>query len=1514
MALYSGTVKLTGIISPYDDTDTYAVFDDIHGRGGYKVVSATTERDDIVSDRRKHGMMVYVTGNSTTYILTGDTNSDWEIYSGGNHTHPASEISSGTFGAGSFTFQNNVYADNLQLTNRLYLNGNGDYDEAVIHFDSGDKKFFLYNTGATEFRVSHDSWFSGDVLSNRHISTYDNTGTTATGTTILSGGAWDFYPAEIVTEDYSWNFIESGLDFRSGILDHTIFWDERTNEYHIIGIRTVSSAASYSENYAHVDLHAATFLHAKTKTFSADTFEEVGIIDSLGGLRTEDKYFDGHIISNVWAPHLIEYDNAYYMFYTGVEFKASDNYRNGPDAKQRNYCAKSHSLTDWSAPEIKFLFDGTAEWSRYAEVASWSYGCRDPYVIFDEVEQRWTTLVSLEVDAAYSDSASNTPAIGMATATTLMGEWNLIDWYRVTEGGDAESPQMFLGEDNNWYLAWTYGPGGGNGFITKFASAATLADTTGFVEIPAMSGMSPATEIIPSPYVDNYWLTTTIDPYVYWSKMVCSNALTFTGGTPDISYTEHTAMTIGYSSTTLESRINLTDTLIGHIGEHNIHYDLVEMDGRFSSSAHTQPASTITSGTFPSTSPYIWNANLYMNYAVLNNDLYINDDDNPEAQILFGSGPAAWIAYNTGHGSVRIGPDTKDTIVYGNLHTGKNLYLGNPVSLGSPSGNDDNIIGSGIWFGSGNTSENITYQTDGISASTSLIVNGIIYSGGVDISTMMGKSTAWFNVMVYGAIADGIIDDITAIQDTIDACAAAGGGYVYLPAGSYYITKELIVNYDYVTIIGDGQATKIITPSTTGRFWIQLSGFTTGVKDLTMVGKVSDTDTTISEAIEISEICDGCVIDNVFFTGDTATNGFTVGIRGRSGATNVHINKCRLNNIRGLASNFGYGIQLAGVSGGTITNNMSRSNAGQGRHHIYISAGCQDLNVDGNVMYGGESTQISMYCTSSQTVQQNIKITNNILIDGNWYGISATDNIVNCDVSDNILYNNAEYAFLIQQISETPTWNNYNKYSNNIVYNCKNEAFWIQGAENIEVVNNKIYNPCWGTPSTQAAILLHEAGRDTGCDNITIHGNTIRGTNHRYAVGLNGNNVEVYGNTFDSGSTSTFSNHDPDRQKLWGNNVTDGPTFMTGTLDPETNVSGYSGTLYQRSNGEVYIKDSGVETTGWLQIPLIDWTNTSETLNTSADVIASRVSVKDHVGIGNNGGYHTGELVHVDAINFFPTISSSDPYYYKGMGIQTTDVNINESITDSGYRVGFDAFIDNIEFSGTLATQYGLWARAGTNGTLPTGTITKAVAVYANTLSGINSTITSLYGIYQEGEDSTKNYFEGDTGIGVDPSGTYTLEVGGDSFIDGGLTATTISADTIYSTDISASGDITGSTMSATTYSGIQHTKSLSVANPTASENITMWRTERDITVNKTNTVIVGSSLPSVTWSIQFNDERNKAGTTMNSGVAGNISVGVEDTSMTDATIPAGYWVWLTTSVASGTLLEFHITITYTDD
>jgi hypothetical protein len=63
--------------------------------------------------------------------------------------------------------------------------------------------------------------------------------------------------------------------------------------------------------------------------------------------------------------------------------------------------------------------------------------------------------------------------------------------------------------------------------------------------------------------------------------------------------------------------------------------------------------------------------------------------------------------------------------------------------------------------------------------------------GDVTVTIPGGAGLDWFNVEDYGAVHDGTTDDTSAIQDAIDACMTAGGGWVYFPNGIYAVEGAL---------------------------------------------------------------------------------------------------------------------------------------------------------------------------------------------------------------------------------------------------------------------------------------------------------------------------------------------------------------------------------------------------------------------------------------------------------------------------------------------------------------------------------------------------------------------------------------------------------------------------------------------------------------------------------------------------------------------------------------------------
>ncbi len=170
-----------------------------------------------------------------------------------------------------------------------------------------------------------------------------------------------------------------------------------------------------------------------------------------------------------------------------------------------------------------------------------------------------------------------------------------------------------------------------------------------------------------------------------------------------------------------------------------------------------------------------------------------------------------------------------------------------PVNQGGTGSTTQNFVTLGGDLGN-------TVSSPTVESIQGVAISGTPSTGEALIAT--GSSTAawssvngttdWFNVVTeYGADPTGTNDSTTALQNALSAASAAGGGTVYVPAGTYKISSELTI-YSGVVLQGSGPDSSIIEQtSTTANGLYALTQRYMAIRDLQILGPNSGSGTGI---------------------------------------------------------------------------------------------------------------------------------------------------------------------------------------------------------------------------------------------------------------------------------------------------------------------------------------------------------------------------------------------------------------------------------------------------------------------------------------------------------------------------------------------------------------------------------------------------------------------------------------------------------------------------------------------
>lgn len=107
-------------------------------------------------------------------------------------------------------------------------------------------------------------------------------------------------------------------------------------------------------------------------------------------------------------------------------------------------------------------------------------------------------------------------------------------------------------------------------------------------------------------------------------------------------------------------------------------------------------------------------------------------------------------------------------------------------------------------------------------------------------------------------------------------------------------------------------------------------------------------------------------------------------------------------------------------------------------------------------------------------------------------------------------------------------------------------------------------------------------------------------------------------------------------------------------------------------------------------------------------------------------------------------------------------------------------------------------------------------------------------------------------------------------------------------------------------------TKSISIPSPTSSDIFTLFYTKNSSTLTKIESVLRGSSSPSVSFTIKYGSDRS-SGTPVTSSAmtVTSTTTGLATTSFSSGTIPAGNFVWIEVTAVSGTVDELSVSLQF---
>ena len=408
-----------------------------------------------------------------------------------------------------------------------------------------------------------------------------------------------------------------------------------------------------------------------------------------------------------------------------------------------------------------------------------------------------------------------------------------------------------------------------------------------------------------------------------------------------------------------------------------------------------------------------------------------------------------------------------------------------------------------------------------------------------------------FNVQNFGAKGDGITDDTAAIQSAIDAAAAAGGGQVYLPTGTYIVSggeepsDGCLMLKSNVFMYGDGMGAtnvKVADGSDTKITGVIRSAYGEethdfGVSNLTIDG---NRDSTTGK------------VDGWF-------NGYIPGQEGYD--SNVTLDSVEIKDCSG----YGFDPHEQTVNM-VIKNSVSHGNGLDG----FVADFLSDSTFENNVAYDNDRHGFNVV-----TSTHDFTLTNNVAYNNGGNGIvvqRGSEDIPspsNITITGGEVYGNGAEGVLIKMSSAVTV-------SDVDIHDNASAGIRVYGSNHVEIIDNTLNNNSLGNPVPEIIIQSYD-------DTLGVSG--------KY---FNGSDNTIQGNIISGSDLSTYGvaerNEDgTDRNAIIGNTISHtskGATLVYGdgsyvsATVPMTTVQGTAGndTLSGSAASEIFYGGAGNDT------------------------------------------------------------------------------------------------------------------------------------------------------------------------------------------------------------------------------------------------------------------------------------------------------------------------------------------------